>query len=173
MDRVGRFENSDGQFSIWNVSWVARTLVIEPAKLFDANIFYPHQNTLTFSEHNLAAGIMAVPVYWATGNPYLALNVVFLVAHGAQRWRARYYLVRYLTRRSTRRTARRRLLRVLPVHLRADVAHPAAADSGATVQPARVPSDWPIGRPGARGLVLGLVVADRRPRLATTRSSRC
>ena len=66
MDRVGRSENSDGQFSIWNVSWVARTLVAEPAKLFDANIFYPHQKTLTFSEHNLAAGVLAVPVYWAT-----------------------------------------------------------------------------------------------------------
>jgi hypothetical protein len=96
MDRVGRSENSDGQFSIWNVSWVARTIVADPSKLFDANIFYPHQKALTFSEHNLAAGIMAVPVYWATRNPYLALNSVFLAAMVLS-VAGGYYLVRYLT----------------------------------------------------------------------------
>lgn len=96
MNRVGRFENSDGQFSIWNVSWVARTIVVEPSKLFDANIFYPHQKALTFSEHNLAAGIMAVPIYWATRNPYLSLNFVFLAAMVLS-LAGGYYLVRYLT----------------------------------------------------------------------------
>ena len=78
MGSVGRCENSDGQFSIWNVAWVARTIVAEPSELFNANIFYPHRQTLAFSEHNLAAGVLAVPVYWATRNPYLTLNVVFL-----------------------------------------------------------------------------------------------
>jgi hypothetical protein len=96
MDRVGRHENSDGQFSIWNVAWVARTIVVEPSKLFDANIFYPHQKTLAFSEHNLAAGILAVPVYWATRNPYLSLNAVFLMTMVLSVAGA-YYLVRYLT----------------------------------------------------------------------------
>lgn len=96
MDRVGRLENSDGQFSIWNVSWVARTIVLNPRDLLNANIFYPHQQTLAFSELNLAAGVLAVPAYWTTHNPYLTLNVVFLATMvlgvaGA------YYLVRYLT----------------------------------------------------------------------------
>src|SRR5687768_10785574 len=73
IDRVARSENSDGQFSIWNVAWVARTLIADPGNLFNANIFYPHQQTLAFSENNLAAGVLAVPIYWATKNPYLTL----------------------------------------------------------------------------------------------------
>src|SRR5262245_11245122 len=39
---IGRVDNGDGQFSIWNVAWVARALVLDPLHVFDANIFYPH-----------------------------------------------------------------------------------------------------------------------------------
>src|SRR5688572_17402085 len=96
LHRVGRADNSDGQFSIWNVSWVARTIVLSPRDLFNANIFYPHRQTLVFSELNVAAGLLAVPVYWATHNPYLTLNVVFL-ATMVLGLAGAYYLVRYLT----------------------------------------------------------------------------
>ena len=96
LDRVGRSENSDGQFSIWNVAWVARTLIADPGNLFNANIFYPHRRTLAFSENNLAAGILAVPVYWATKNPYLTLNAVFL-ATLIFSFAGAYYLTRHLT----------------------------------------------------------------------------
>src|SRR6516225_10689029 len=47
-DHVGRIDNFDGQFSIWNVAWVARTIVVNPWGVFDANIFYPARNTLAF-----------------------------------------------------------------------------------------------------------------------------
>jgi hypothetical protein len=96
LDRVGRSENSDGQWSIWSVTWVARTLVTDPANLFNANIFYPHRQTLAFSENNLAAGAVAVPIYWATKNPYLTLNIVFL-ASLVFSFAGAYYLVRHLT----------------------------------------------------------------------------
>src|SRR5437764_15297868 len=45
----------DGLFSVWNVAWVARTLVSDPANLFNANIFFPHRRTLAFSAANLGA----------------------------------------------------------------------------------------------------------------------
>jgi len=67
---IARVDNGDGQFSIWNVAWVARTLVVDPRHVFDGNIFYPHRGTLAFSENNLGAGVLALPVYWATRNPY-------------------------------------------------------------------------------------------------------
>jgi hypothetical protein len=70
----------DAQFSIWNVGWVAHALVTDPAHLFDANIFYPHTRTLFFSEANLAAGVLAAPLYWATRNAYLAHNLVVVAA---------------------------------------------------------------------------------------------
>jgi len=75
-----RVDSSDGQFSLWNVAWVARTMVVDPVHLFDANIFYPHRRTLLYSEANLVAGALAAPVYWATRNPYLAHNTVVLIA---------------------------------------------------------------------------------------------
>lgn len=92
---VGRTDNLDGQFSIWNVAWVARTLVVDPLHVFDANIFYPHRWTLAYSEANLGAGILAIPVYWATGNPYAAHNFVFLLSFVLSAT-GTYYLVRYL-----------------------------------------------------------------------------
>src|SRR5437899_4612701 len=96
MGHLGRVDNGDGQFSIWNVAWVARTLVVDPVHVFDTNIFYPHKRTLAYSESNLGAGALAIPVYWATRNPYAAHNFVLLlsfVLSGA----SSFSLVRYLT----------------------------------------------------------------------------
>ena len=31
------------------VAWVARTLVVDPINVYDANIFYPHRGTLAYS----------------------------------------------------------------------------------------------------------------------------
>ena len=96
MAHVARIDNGDGQFAIWNVAWVARALVLDPLHVFDANIFYPHRGTLAYSESNLGAGIMALPVYWATKNPYLAHNTVVVLSFILSACGA-YYLVRYVT----------------------------------------------------------------------------
>lgn len=96
MGKVGRVDTVDGQFSIWNVAWVARTLIVDPRHVFDANIFYPHRGTLAFSENNLGAGMLALPVYWATRNPYAAYNFVILLGFTLSAI-ATYYLVRYHT----------------------------------------------------------------------------
>jgi hypothetical protein len=96
LGRVGRIDNGDGQFSIWNVAWVARTLVVDPLHVYDANIFYPHRWTLAYSENNLGAGALAIPAYWATRNPYFAHNVVVLLGFLLSAT-GMYYLVRHLT----------------------------------------------------------------------------
>jgi hypothetical protein len=93
---VGRVDNGDGQLSIWNVAWVARTLVVDPRHVFDANIFYPHRNTLAYSENNLGAGALAIPVYWATRNPYAAVNSAVLLSFILSAT-GMYYLIRFLT----------------------------------------------------------------------------
>jgi hypothetical protein len=96
LGRVGRVDNADGQLSIWNIAWVARTLVADPVHVFDANIFYPHHGTLAYSESNLGGGALAIPVYWATRNPYAAHNFVFLLAFVLSAT-GTYFLVRNLT----------------------------------------------------------------------------
>ena len=71
--------DADGQFGIWNVAWVARTIVVNPLGLFDANIFHPHKLTLAYSEANILTGAIGAPVYWLSRNPWLTLNVVMWV----------------------------------------------------------------------------------------------
>lgn len=85
--------------SIWNVAWVAHALTTAPDRLFHANIFYPHRYTLAFSEANIGAGALAVPAWWLTANPYLAHNVVVLIAFTLSS-AGMYFLVHYLTGRA-------------------------------------------------------------------------
>ena len=98
MGHLGRTRDrdADGQFSIWNVAWVARTIVVDPIHLFDANIYSPHRRTLAYSEANLVAGALAVPVYWLTKNPWATLNVIMLFAF-ASAYAGAYLLLRYLS----------------------------------------------------------------------------
>ncbi len=96
LDRLGRTDSGDGKFTIWNIAWVARTLVEQPRNVFDANIFYPHDNTLAYSEANLVAGALGVPVYWTTRNPYITANVVLLFAFAAS-FVCAFALARYVT----------------------------------------------------------------------------
>jgi hypothetical protein len=96
LGRVARVDTGDGQWSIWVVNWVARTLVADPLHVFDANIFYPHRGTLAYSETNLVTGALAIPAYWATRNPYFAHNFVLLLSFVLAA-AGGYYLARHLT----------------------------------------------------------------------------
>jgi hypothetical protein len=96
IDRVARFDSGDGLWNLWNIGWVARTLVREPARVWDANIFYPHPNTLAYSENNFLAGVVAIIPYYATGNVVFAHNIVVLFGFMSA-FLATWALVRYLT----------------------------------------------------------------------------
>lgn len=80
MGSVGRFDNGDGRFSIWNVAWVSHALVTDPRHLLDANIFFPHAGTLSYSELNLVAGVFGVPAYVVSRNPVAATNSAIALA---------------------------------------------------------------------------------------------
>jgi hypothetical protein len=95
LGRVARVDSGDGQFAIWNVAWVARTIVADPGQLYDANIFYPVRNALAFSEANLGAGLLAVPAYWLTRDAIIAHTVVVILSF-ALAAAVTYALARYL-----------------------------------------------------------------------------
>lgn len=96
IDRVGRLNADDGQFSLWNVAWVSHALLTDPATLYDTNIFYPHRGTLAFSEANIVAGVMGLPAYWITGNPFATLNTAMLLGF-VLAFLSAYGLARHLT----------------------------------------------------------------------------
>jgi hypothetical protein len=91
----GRTDKGDGLFSIWVVAWVSHALTTDSARLFDANIFYPEKETLAYSEANIGAGTLGVPVWLATHNPYATHNAVALLAFGLS-FVAMYALARQL-----------------------------------------------------------------------------
>ncbi|MGE3844740.1 MAG: hypothetical protein AB7I50_24510 [Vicinamibacterales bacterium] len=96
MDRVGRMNTGDGQVSIWNVAWVAHALATDPARVFQANIYYPHPDTLAYSEANLVAGTLAIPAWLATRNPFFAHNMAAALGFVLS-FIGAYVLVRSLT----------------------------------------------------------------------------
>jgi hypothetical protein len=93
---AGRVDSGDGRFSVWNVGWVAHALTTDPRELYDTNIFYPRTGTLAFSEANLVAGIIAIPVWIATHNALAACNFVILCSFVLSAV-STYGLVRYLS----------------------------------------------------------------------------
>jgi hypothetical protein len=77
---VGRLDSGDGKVSIWNVGWVDHALLTDPRHLLDANIFWPHLGTLTYSEMNLVAGLLGLPTFILTHNALAAHNAAVLTA---------------------------------------------------------------------------------------------
>ena len=96
ISRLGRTANSgDARYAVWNVAWVANALLEYPTHLYDANIFHPHEHTLAYSEANIGAGLIALPAWAATRNPFTAHNLVVLFSF-ASSFVAMFLLVRRL-----------------------------------------------------------------------------
>jgi hypothetical protein len=86
----------DPLFSIWRVAWVGHHLPFNLATVFDANIFYPEQHTLTYSDPVLVPSAMVAPLLWMGAHPVVVYNLLFLsgwVLSGV----TMYLLVRSLT----------------------------------------------------------------------------
>jgi len=72
-DVAGDF--GDPLFTSWVIAWDATHL---GRGWWDANIFTPHPLALAYSEHFLPQALQALPIYWATNNPILCYNLLFL-----------------------------------------------------------------------------------------------
>lgn len=71
----------DTLLNSWILAWEVHSLFgPEEASLFDTNIFYPHRNTLAYSEFLIPQLLVATPVILGSGNPVLAHNVVLLLS---------------------------------------------------------------------------------------------
>ena len=66
----------DIYFNMWRLQWIAHALATSPANLFNANIFYPEQRTLLFSDAMLVQGISAAPLIWLGVRPVLVHNIM-------------------------------------------------------------------------------------------------
>ena len=71
-------DDGDPLLNTWTLAWVAHQLPRAPARLFDANIFYPERHTLAYSETLLLPSVVAAPLRWVGVPPILVYNLVLL-----------------------------------------------------------------------------------------------
>lgn len=70
---------ADVSLIVWALTWGSHALITAPWDLFDANIFYPAERSLAFSEHFLGHLPLFAPTWWVTGNPVFATNILILL----------------------------------------------------------------------------------------------
>src|SRR5579863_4396561 len=70
----------DPLLNIWTLSWDTNTLLHNPLHLWQAQLLYPNNLTLSYSENLLGDVIFFAPIYLITHNPVLAYNVVFYLS---------------------------------------------------------------------------------------------
>jgi hypothetical protein len=87
----------DPLLNAWILAWDFHALTTDPWNLFNANILYPVENTLAFSEHMIGVLPAFAPAYALTGNPILAYNVVLFLSFPLSGV-AMFLLVHYWTR---------------------------------------------------------------------------
>lgn len=91
----------DPYLNLWILGWGLRAWTTDPfsvlsGEVFDANIFFPAQGTLAYSDHFLLQALALSPIYWITGDAVLCYNLL-LLASIALSGLAMHLLVRELT----------------------------------------------------------------------------
>jgi hypothetical protein len=67
----------DPLLNMWTLSWDTTTLLHAPTHLWQAQLLYPNNLTLSYSENLLGEVIFFAPFFLITHNPVLAYNVTF------------------------------------------------------------------------------------------------
>ena len=91
-------DNTDPRLFSWVMISVFRNLFARPAFLLHGSGFYPYGLSLTFAEPLVTPALVVGPLFWWTGNPYLAYNVTLLLFWAASGW-AMYAVTYGITRR--------------------------------------------------------------------------
>ena len=73
---ANRLDSPDGLLNSWILSWNLHQITEDPLNLFNANIFFPEENTLAYSENLITAALLAAPIATITDNPIALFNSV-------------------------------------------------------------------------------------------------
>lgn len=95
------YSASDSLHSTWLLDRNVYSLFHQPLKeFFNANSFYPHQNTLAYSDHLIGETIFALPFLLLFANPILAQNILILFSFALSGLSA-FLLVNYWLKNKT------------------------------------------------------------------------
>jgi hypothetical protein len=75
----------DPYLYLWVFGWVMETLLRNPldilnGRVFNANIFYPAESTLAYSDHMLLQSVALTPIYTITGDVVFCYNVLLFAS---------------------------------------------------------------------------------------------
>jgi hypothetical protein len=79
--RLGTHLSNPGDplLTSWMLGWNAHALLTPEVGLFDANIFYPYDNTFALSEHLFGLSLFGLPFWIFTGDALFTNNTVLLL----------------------------------------------------------------------------------------------
>ena len=83
---LARNDTADTVLHEWTLAWLAHQIVRDPLHLFDANIFYPDQLTLAYSDHLFMPGILVAPLIWVDVSPVLVYNLLLMTGMAVTGW---------------------------------------------------------------------------------------
>src|SRR5215467_5527165 len=69
----------DPLLNMWTLSWDTMTLLHAPSHLWQAQLLYPNNLTLSYSENLLGEVIFFAPFFLITHNPVLSYNMTFCI----------------------------------------------------------------------------------------------
>ena len=76
----------DALWTVWALAHESRALATDPSSFLDGNVFHPARHSLFYGPTALAALFPFAPVFLATGNPTLAINVTVLGSIALTAW---------------------------------------------------------------------------------------
>ncbi|MBI2834609.1 MAG: hypothetical protein HYX76_09325, partial [Acidobacteria bacterium] len=68
----------DPLLNSWALAWGSERIADGFAGFWDAPVFFPHHDSLAFSESLAGVAVFVAPIQWVLGNPILTYNVAFL-----------------------------------------------------------------------------------------------
>ena len=71
----------DPLLNSWVLAWDAHAMVSQPLHFFDANIFFPSQRTLLYSEPLILPGLVLAPLSWMHLDPIAVHNVLLFTGY--------------------------------------------------------------------------------------------
>lgn len=71
--------NDDEWLNAWAVSWIAHQIVRDPLHLFDANMFYPADDSYAHTEPLIVPALIGAPLRWLGASAMLTYNLLVLV----------------------------------------------------------------------------------------------
>ena len=76
---ANRLDTPDALLNAWIVSWNVHQLRSDPMHVFDANIFFPDEGALAYSENLVTGGLLASPIGLVNDHPIVLFNAVLVL----------------------------------------------------------------------------------------------